>query len=75
MNSVEDELHFLIICPTYKHLRDKFFPYTCYNAYTISDPMETFISFLNENDTTNIRNIATYNEEALAYRNELNNLL
>ena len=72
MNSVEDELHFFIICPTYKHLRDKLFPY---DADTISDPMKTFISLLNDDDTTNIRNIATYIEEALAYRNDLNNLL
>ena len=27
MNTVEEELHFLIICPTCKHLRDKLFPY------------------------------------------------
>ena len=64
------ELHFFIICPTYKHLRDKLFPF---DAYTISDPMKTFISLLN--DTTNIRNIAAYVEKALAYRNDLNNLL
>ena len=64
------ELHFFIICPTYKNLRDKLFSF---DAYTISDPMKTFISLLN--DTTNIRNIATYIEKALAYRNDLNNLL
>ena len=72
MNSVEDKLQFLIICPTYKHLWDKFFPY---DAYTISHPKKTFISLLNDNDTTNIRNIATYIEEGLAYRNDLKNLL
>ena len=63
---------FLIICPTYKHKRDKLFPY---DAYTISDPMKTFISLLNDNDTTNILYITTYIEEALAYRNDLNNLV
>ena len=72
MNFVEDESHFLIICPTYKHLRDKLFPH---DAYTISDPIKTSISLLNDNDTTNVCNIATYIEEALAYRNDLNNLL
>ena len=37
--------------------------------------MKTFLSLLNDNDTTNIRNIATYIDEALAYRNDLHNLL
>ena len=37
--------------------------------------MKIIISLLNDNDTTNIRNIATYFEEALAYRNDLHNLL
>ena len=37
--------------------------------------MKTFSSLLNDNDTTNIRNIAPYIQEALAYRNDLNNLL
>ena len=51
------ELHFFFIRATYKLLRDKLFPF---DAYTIYDPMKTFISLLNDNDTTNIRNIATY---------------
>ena len=75
MNSVKGELHFLIIRPTYKHLRDKLFSYDA-DRPTISDPIsDPIISLLNNNDTTNIRNIATYIEEALAYRDDLNNLL
>ena len=68
---MEDELHFLIICSIYKHLWDKFF---LFDAYTTSDPIEAFISRLNENDTANIRHIAAYIEDALAYRNDLHNL-
>ena len=68
----KEELHFFIIRPTYKHLRDKLFSF---DADTISDPMKTFVSLLKDNDTTNICNIPTYIEEVLAYRNDLNNIL
>lgn len=63
-NEVEDELHFLLVCPVYANIRDK---------YSILETVQTavgikFIELLTSTDTTVLLNVSKYLSEAFDMR-------
>ena len=69
LNIVEDEIHFLIQCPVYQDIRDKYnISISC-----ISNNEDLFVSLLNTNSTENIFNVTKYLNEAFEKRKELMN--
>lgn len=66
LNTVEDEIHFLINCPAYKQFRDK---------YIVINPTitttEQFVCILNSTDKVALHNIGLFINKALSFRTEL----
>ena len=66
---VEDEIHFLVTCPAFLNIREKYniLP----NLNDNSNNEEHFVSLLNSTDITISSNVALYLQEAFAKRTEL----
>ena len=63
---LEDEFHFLLVCPLYNELRSMYIPYMYYNYPTV----EKFHSLMSSNNSTVIRNLASYICYAFGERNK-----
>ena len=55
-NDIEDEFHFVLICPRFHEFRKKYLPYDLYN----NPSMYKFIKFLNSNDLLKIRKLGIF---------------
>ena len=55
-NDIEDEFHFVLICPRFHEIRKKYLPYDLYN----NPSMFKFIKFLNSNDQLKIRKLGIF---------------
>ena len=55
-NDIEDEFHFVLICPRFDEIRKKYLPYDLYN----NPSMFKFIKFLNSNDQLKIRKLGIF---------------
>ena len=65
-NKVEDECHFLIECPLYDILRDKFF--TIFDKNSNKPSMEQVNRLLNPNTSEELKNTCSYLKESLHLR-------
>ena len=63
---VEDEYHFLLICPLYTEIREKFLP----NTFTNQPSEDKFLKLMSSGNETVIRNCAMYIFYALKERSE-----
>lgn len=63
-NDIEDEYHFIIVCPLFNNLRNVYLP----NYYTRSPSMFKFIQLLNTTSVKRLKNLATYIREATKLR-------
>ncbi|XP_071115244.1 uncharacterized protein [Haliotis cracherodii] len=63
---IEDEVHFVFVCPFYATLRQKYIPVRFYNNPCI----KTFSNLLNSKNDCILRNVAKYVKEALLLRTE-----
>ena len=69
MHSVEDEYHFLLVCPKYIELRRKYLPrYYCHWPNT-----HKFVSIMSTKSTYLIKNLSKYIHFAQIRRNEIEN--
>jgi hypothetical protein len=57
-NAIEDEVHFLFVCPKYKEERDDFF--TSINMQFDMSPLDTFICLFNSNDQGILTKLGKY---------------
>jgi len=53
---IEDEFHFILVCPLYNNLRDKYIS----DTYAKHQSVDTFYRLMSSIDTDNIRNLAMY---------------
>ena len=69
MHSVEDEYHFMLVCPKYIELRGKCLPlYYCHWSNT-----HKFVSIMSTKSTYLIKNFSKYIHFAQIRRNEIEN--
>ena len=72
MNVVEDEYHFLLVCPMYRELRKKYLP----SFYCRWPSKNKFIKLLNDNQVSVLKKLAKFvyiaNEKRLSLLNDLN---
>ena len=62
---VEDEFHFMMVCPEYEPLRYELFPYDAY----LNISLNTFYNLMKTVDETKIRNISKFLYKAFMARN------
>ena len=62
---VEDELHFLLVCPLYKDIRSKYIKESNANI-----PPKKFLSIMSSKNETKLRNLAMYLFHSFKTRNE-----
>ena len=66
---VEDEQHFVLVCPLYSTLRSQYIPEHFFNNNTI----DSFIRLMASKDETTVRNLAVFIYYAFKIRNEFFN--
>lgn len=70
-SKVEDELHFLLDCPIYNKLRDKFFTLFNKNLNGMNDtPLKIASSLLNPTTIQDTKNICLYLQESFSIRDK-----
>ena len=65
LNDIEDEYHFIIICPFYRDLRKDYIP----NYYVRRPSMQKFIDLLKSTSVKKLKNLATFVIKATKLRN------
>ena len=72
MNVVEDEYHFLLVCPMYRELRETYLP----SFYCRWPSTNKFTKLLNDDQASVLKKIAKFvyiaNEKRLSLLNDLN---
>ena len=64
---IEDEFHFVLICPIYLHLRKKYIKIYCH----VRPSMYKFVELLNSKNPVIIKKLGHYIYEAFSLRNEV----
>ena len=65
LNDIEDEYHFIIICPLYRDIRKDYIP----NYYVKKPSMDKFITLLKCTSVKRLKNLATFVIKATKLRN------
>ena len=65
LNDIEDEYHFIIICPLYRDIRKDYIP----NYYVKKPSMDKFITLLKCTSVKKLKNLATFVIKATKLRN------
>ncbi|MCG8049040.1 MAG: hypothetical protein N0E48_26130, partial [Candidatus Thiodiazotropha endolucinida] len=69
LNDIEDELHFILICPQYTDIRQLFIK----KYYYTRPNMFKLVQLFNNENMTHLKNLAKYIIQALKHRNSLAN--